>query len=265
MNVFDFEQISKDSEKKNNEYKELYEQKYKEFKNNLLNDLEDFFRYYGIRISIDDLEKLIEEIKPMLINKMGYKDIMTKNNEILANLRRSPNLNIEDAIDFSINEQKQINLKSNLEDCIMDIKKMVKSKIKNQIREDKFDELISILRKQIRKLDDQTHELNESLIKSNKSFLSFDKGATISNEEQALNRCKTALRTLSNDKVTMFLETEFSILEPDVVRSIINDLMFELPLGDSELKSYLENKKEEIKSIIKGQEKKVSDFESMFK
>lgn len=265
MNIFDFEQISKDSEKKNEEYKELYEQEYKRFEKNLLNELEDFLRYYGIRISINDLEKLIEEIKPMLTNQMGYKEIMTKNNNILADLRKSPNLNIEEAKEFSISEQKQISLRSNLEECIMDIRKMFKNRIRNQIREDKFDELISVIQKQIRRLDEKTHELNNALIKDNESVLSLDKVATISSEEQALNRCKSALKTLPNDKVIMFLETEFSMLEPDVIRRIINNLMFELPFGDSELKSYLDNKQEEINNITREQEKKASGFESMFK
>lgn len=263
MEILDLGKISRDIENKNQEFNIIYDKEFRKFENNLLYEIEDLLRYYRIRINPSELESMIESIIPMLKNQSGYKKIMNKNLEILSDLMHNSNINIQEAKEFSIKEQESINRTSNLEACIMDIIKIFRSKTNYQINGNSFDELISITKKQIIKLNEIINELNNELIKDNASLLSTEKDNDMSNEKQNFDDYKKAVQTLPSDKLIQYLDNEFSMIEPNVAINYINRLKFELPFGRIDVEEYLKNKENELKEILKQEqsEKSVaSDF-----
>lgn len=252
------EQIQRDIEFQNDDYKRIIEMEIKVFLGKLIDEIEEIFRYYRMPIRRSSIEMLIDEIEPDLKNEIGYKKIMN----ILSDgtyYAMNNTSNALETIDTMVNSQTEIVKNIDFSDLINIITRYMNRQTQN---DNVLGELRSTLRKKFNNLYESANSINNEFIQKNKSYL--ENNLLASKEEnksnhpmlnQVINSLKPTLKNQSADKTMESLEKTFELLEEngfskDDITIVIDELLKELPFGPTILVEYLNNKKEELTQSI---------------
>lgn len=250
--VYDANMLQKIITDNNDQYENKINKKISMFKQTLLSELEEIFKYYKIYVLPSSIESLLDDTIFSIKNNLGYKKIMIIISDAVSSLM-SNKQNKTQILDEAIEKQNLINRQVDLNNSLIELKKNFS---KLNINQTTLDEILSTIKRRLIFLQAEAGELTDLYIKTNKSKVKqagqeIDVSVNFENKNitDVLNRCQRAINELEEDKAIAFLQNEFSMLSSDEIKMIIASLVSQVPFGTKMLEQFLTEKDDEIKNI----------------
>ncbi len=251
MIVYDANKLQRTIVDNNDQYEYEINKKISMFKQTLLSEIEEIFKYYRIYVSLSSIETLLNDITFSIKNNLGYKKIIIIISDAISELLSSSQ-NKAQILKEAFERQNLINRQIDLNDSFIELKRNFSNLDINQAT---LNEILSAIKRRLIFLQTEVGELTNLYIKTNKSKIEkemreVDVDINVENKNiiNILNKCQKAVNELDEDKAIVFLQNEFSMLNNDEINLIITAIVRQMPFGVPKLEQFLKEKKEEVQS-----------------